>query len=576
MSSALDLVVLNGPDEGEVVPLKTNQPLSLGRSAKGLQLIDPLVSLNHAEITWEGDRYWIEDLGSATGTYVNDVRLAEKAVVLVPGMRIRLGETDLEVRERPRSAMLRIVGAFAALFILFLSVRSFMDSIEVKYDPAIRWYEPIQQGGGYASEILRIPIDFIRETGVDHRELAIEEISDYDGDGVDELWLRWPGGRRLVTFAPDGTWTTLADLSLDCRIKGRPLREGLPAECYIDKSRVATEVPDACAAVAGTNGYPDLDCAGSIYRFQGTQYEIVEHEGVYAWMPPTKEIERKVKDKKEKVKVAIDGPPNPFLFTLTRRSHLAGFLADRGIVEPIHYLICEEALPGARAQVMTQTGEIVPLAVGCIGDIQIDGPTRRSDFGDGIPMMFAFTGTGYRELLEDVAIYLSGSTDKLFMDRRQRALYDRIAAPPIRRKGAIRLRFEGPERIFDPVASEGGIERDEPLVASEFTTPPPPLARTVVIDGPGRYALEGCSELDVDMSGWHCLFTKGCGANSTFMTIRNVGCGPGNPVSYPFARGVHGYGDGVIDGRIAIESIDQDGQIDVLRARFSYRERPAP
>ena len=57
MSSALDLVVLTGPLEGTVVNLRPNEPLLLGRSSKGLQLIDPMVSLNHSEITWEGDRY---------------------------------------------------------------------------------------------------------------------------------------------------------------------------------------------------------------------------------------------------------------------------------------------------------------------------------------------------------------------------------------------------------------------------------------------------------------------------------------------------------------------------------------
>ena len=61
MSSAIDLVILNGPSEGEVISLTPDTPLKLGRSAKGYQLIDPLVSLNHAMISFEGDSYWIED-----------------------------------------------------------------------------------------------------------------------------------------------------------------------------------------------------------------------------------------------------------------------------------------------------------------------------------------------------------------------------------------------------------------------------------------------------------------------------------------------------------------------------------
>lgn len=571
MSSALDLVVLNGPLEGEVVQLKPNAPLLLGRSAKGMQLIDPLVSLNHAEITWQGDRYWIEDLESATGTFVNDVRLSDKAVVLVPGMRIRMGETDIEVRERPRSAVLRIVGAAAALFILFLGVKSFMASIEIEYDPAIRWYEPIRQGAGYTSSVLRIPTDFIRETGVDHRELRIEQVSDYDGNGVDELWLDWPNGRRVVTFNPDGTWRTIAEPAKDCRVKNRTLGEGLPAECYVDPNRVRTEVPEACKAFDNGQTFPDLDCTGTTYRFDGSAYVIAEHEGVYTWMPPTKIVAKKVGKATVEEKQVVDGPPEPFLFTLVKGSQFAGFLAERGVVEPVHYLVCEDALPGIRAQVLTEAGEIVPLSVGCIGDIEVEGPTRQAEFGNGQPMIFALTGVGYEALMADVKVYMSGGSDTLFMTQGQRDFYASISRPPQRRKGAIRLSFQGPERIFDPVAHEQPIPGKHALQASEFARQPPPTANTIVIDGPGRYDLDGCSELEVTMRDWHCKFTKGCTASTRFMTVRNIGCGDGGALDVPYQRGVSPYRDPHIEGRVAVESIDQNGQIDVLRVRFAYR-----
>ncbi len=584
MSAALDLVVLTGPLEGQVVQLRPNEPLLLGRSSKGLQLIDPLVSLNHSEITWEGDRYWIEDLSSATGTYVNDVRLLDKAVCLVPGMRIRMGETDLEVRERPRSAALRIVGAAAALLILYLGVRSFMDSIEVSYDPKIRWATVVNQGAGFQSDVLEIPTSFIRESGVDHRELQVERVTDFDANGVDELWLRWPGGRRVVTFNPDGSWKNISDLNADCLDKSRSLEEGLPAECYVDKSRVRSEMPQICRGFDLSDGFPDQDCAGTTLRFNDGGYHIVEHAGLYAWMPPTKEVELPLLAKaKGKVtgtpltkRVVTEGPIEPFLFTLIRPSNLAGFLADRGVVEPVHYLVCEDAVPGVRAQVLTESGEIVPLTVGCIGDLKAEGLTYNAEFGDGLPRMLAFTGVGYEALLEDVAVYMGGGIDKLFMDRGQLAAYDKLSAAPQRRLGSMRIAFEGPVRIFDPIAEEVEVAEGRRLLASEFAAPPPPISRVVRIDGPGRYPMEGCSELEVTTNDWHCLFTKACGANSKFLTIHNIGCGEAAPARYPYARALSPYMDDHIEGRVSVESIDVDGQIDVLRVRMAYRERVEP
>lgn len=578
MSSALDLVVLTGPLEGQVVQLRPHEPLLLGRSSKGLQLIDPLVSLNHSEITWEGDRYWIEDLGSATGTYVNDVRLSDKAVCLVPGMRIRMGETDVEVRERPRSAALRIVGAAAALLILYLGVKSFMDSIEVSYDPKVQWATVVKQGAGYESEVLQIPTDFIRENGVDHRELQIERVTDFDANGVDELWLRWPGGRRVVTFNPDGSWKSLSDLNADCRDKSRSLAEGLPAECYVDKSRIRSEMPQICRGFDLSDGFPDQDCAGTTFRFHDGAYRIVEHEGLYVWMPPTKDPPPPTGPKPKKAppppkRIVTEGPIEPFLFTLIRPANLAGFLADRGVVEPIHYLVCEDAVPGIRAQVLTEAGDIVPLTVGCIGDLGAEGLAYSKEFGDGIPRMMAFTGTGYEALLEDIAGYLGGGPDKLFMDRQQLALYDKISSAPQRRLGGIKVAFEGPVRIFDPIAQEFDVPGERRLVASEFAPQPPPPSKVVRIDGPGRYPLDGCSELEVSTKDWHCLFTKACGANSNFLTIENIGCGEAKPARYPYARAINSYDDGVLEGRVSVESIDVDGQIDVLRVRMAYREK---
>jgi pSer/pThr/pTyr-binding forkhead associated (FHA) protein len=258
MSSALDLIVLNGPREADVVQLKPTHPLRLGRSIKGFQLVDPLVSLTHAEVAWEGDRYWVEDLGSATGTFVNDVRLTDKPVVVVAGMRIRLGETILEVRHRPKSTLLRGLGVAAALFLVFFAYDTYRRSISVEYQPHLVWYRSVNQGAGVSSNNIDVPTSFIRETGVDHRGLKIDDVTDYDEDGIDELWLKWDvglGGRRIVTFDDAGDWMTIGEVPLACKPRARSLAEGLPAECYLDASRVRTALPEICRRSTNKTGF---------------------------------------------------------------------------------------------------------------------------------------------------------------------------------------------------------------------------------------------------------------------------------------------------------------------------------
>jgi hypothetical protein len=581
MSSAMDLVVLNGPREADVVPLSPSEPLRLGRSLKGFQLVDPLVSLNHAEIAWEGDRYWIEDLGSATGTFVNDVRLTDKPVVLVPGMRIRLGETLLEVKLRPQSTVLRVVGGLAAAFLVLVAIDSYQRSITVEYKPVVEWYKPVQQGAGVVATQIAVPRSFIRRTGVDHRDLKLEDVTDYDADGIDELWLRWEGGRRLVTFNGEGDWTTIADLPTGCVQRSRGLAEGLPAECYLDESQLRTARPSICQGGVGDVGFPDLDCNGATWRYSGGTYRAAVLDGVVAWMPATEEVEdakRSTKKNKVFVRQRVEQPQVPYLFTLSHPGQLAGFLLTRGVSEPIHYLICEDALPGVRPQVLTQRGEIVPLAIGCLNQVDVVGATRMSEFGTVTPQILAFTANGYEALMRDIRIYLSGDESGLLLDKTGRALVKALSAPPARRQGAIRVAFDGPEHLVDPVAPEAEIVHNSRLQANEFASSPPPLVFTQLVSGRGRVDLEGCSELEIAMGDWHCLGAKACTVGTTrFMEVRNVGCGePTKPVTVPFKEdgGQVPYRDPYIEGRFVFDSYTASGQTDVLRVRLAYRSAP--
>jgi len=86
---------VNYPDrEAERLPLGRLR-ITIGRSARNdLCVADPFASRVHAEVRREGDQYFIQDLGSANGTYYNGSRL-EGAVPLQHGGRIQIGETEI-------------------------------------------------------------------------------------------------------------------------------------------------------------------------------------------------------------------------------------------------------------------------------------------------------------------------------------------------------------------------------------------------------------------------------------------------------------------------------------------------
>lgn len=79
----------SGLKVGEYLHLGENTVL--GRSgACNLVLADPFASQEHAKISFHGGQYWLEDMGSTNGTYLNEVRL-ERPTVLANGDMVRIG-----------------------------------------------------------------------------------------------------------------------------------------------------------------------------------------------------------------------------------------------------------------------------------------------------------------------------------------------------------------------------------------------------------------------------------------------------------------------------------------------------
>jgi diguanylate cyclase (GGDEF)-like protein len=93
------LVLYSGPDIGRRFNLDSGAAV-IGRSPECSVHIDsPGLSRRHAALEVEGDRVALADLGSANGSYVNDVRLVA-SVALKDGDLIRLGKVVLRFYER--------------------------------------------------------------------------------------------------------------------------------------------------------------------------------------------------------------------------------------------------------------------------------------------------------------------------------------------------------------------------------------------------------------------------------------------------------------------------------------------
>jgi hypothetical protein len=92
------LIVERSPVLGEGMELDLQGWLTIGRSpGSDLSLDDGFVSTTHARIVPRGQYFYVEDLGSTNGTFVNEKRVTEAQ--LRPAARVRIGETVLRYEE---------------------------------------------------------------------------------------------------------------------------------------------------------------------------------------------------------------------------------------------------------------------------------------------------------------------------------------------------------------------------------------------------------------------------------------------------------------------------------------------
>jgi pSer/pThr/pTyr-binding forkhead associated (FHA) protein len=91
------LYVERGPGAGQLVPVPQGM-LLIGRSSQAeLRLQHPSVSRRHAQLNRRGERFYVRDLGSQNGTFLNKTRVGSE-IELFPGDTLTLGNAILKLR----------------------------------------------------------------------------------------------------------------------------------------------------------------------------------------------------------------------------------------------------------------------------------------------------------------------------------------------------------------------------------------------------------------------------------------------------------------------------------------------
>ena len=118
------LRVVDGPLHGGVFR-DWESPLTIGRGLENhVVLLDDAVSSAHALIVQEGERYFIEDLKSANGTFLDGVKV--QRTQLSNGQKIKIGTSTLvfewiDLRVKRRNLRIALIGSFSVIALAALA-----------------------------------------------------------------------------------------------------------------------------------------------------------------------------------------------------------------------------------------------------------------------------------------------------------------------------------------------------------------------------------------------------------------------------------------------------------------------
>lgn len=95
--TAHQLVVTAGALTGTTIAL-SDRPISIGRASDStLVLTDDYASSRHARLSQRDGDWYVEDLGSTNGTYLDRTKVTHPVLIPV-GTPIRIGKTAMELR----------------------------------------------------------------------------------------------------------------------------------------------------------------------------------------------------------------------------------------------------------------------------------------------------------------------------------------------------------------------------------------------------------------------------------------------------------------------------------------------
>jgi hypothetical protein len=91
--------IIEGPDKGQIVTLH-DADVFIGRHGQcDLVLHDPEVSRRHVKLASGENGWWLDDLGSTNGSFVNGQRITHQTTA--PGDRIQIGQSVLVIQKSP-------------------------------------------------------------------------------------------------------------------------------------------------------------------------------------------------------------------------------------------------------------------------------------------------------------------------------------------------------------------------------------------------------------------------------------------------------------------------------------------
>ena len=72
--------------------------ITLGRDpASDFPLLDDAISLRHCKLNFHNNQWWVEDIESTNGTFLNDT-LIETPIILVNGDILKLGRIEIAIK----------------------------------------------------------------------------------------------------------------------------------------------------------------------------------------------------------------------------------------------------------------------------------------------------------------------------------------------------------------------------------------------------------------------------------------------------------------------------------------------